>query len=430
MPRASNGVYTLPAGNPVVTGTTITSTWANTTMSDLASEMTNSLDRQGRGSMLAAFKSTDGSTAAPGMVFGAETTTGFSRPAAGVLAVSILAAEVARFTAAGFTGNIVGPIRIAAGSVGAPSYSFTGDTDTGMWSAGADIITWSNGGVASMQLGASQLTLSSPYVFAPHLGAVGAPSYAFNGDLNTGMWSPAADTLALSTAGAERLRIGSAGNFTISAPTSGVTLIASALAGGQLFSLTDGTITSRLTFAGSRLTFGVTSAHTLDLETGGNARISILSTGEVGVNSSSPNAQLVVRGTGAAGHIAGTRNTLYLLNSNGAGNQSNTIVFGSAGAASSAIILNDVAADGTTVNTLSYLLAGSERYRMTTTALQPAIDATHDLGTTSLQWSVVYATQMNRNSAGALTISASNAGGSIDFRQGGASRADITTAGV
>lgn len=47
------------------------------------------------------------------------------------------------------------------------------------------------------------------------LGAVSTPSLTFTGDLNTGIWSPAADTLAASTAGAERLRITSAGNVGI-----------------------------------------------------------------------------------------------------------------------------------------------------------------------------------------------------------------------
>ena len=47
------------------------------------------------------------------------------------------------------------------------------------------------------------------------LGAVGTPSYTFTGDLNTGVWSPAADTVAVSTAGSERLRIDSAGDVGI-----------------------------------------------------------------------------------------------------------------------------------------------------------------------------------------------------------------------
>jgi hypothetical protein len=48
------------------------------------------------------------------------------------------------------------------------------------------------------------------------LGAVGTPSYTFTGDLNTGMWSPAANTLAFSTDGAERFRINSTGGITSS----------------------------------------------------------------------------------------------------------------------------------------------------------------------------------------------------------------------
>lgn len=47
MPRSS-GIYTLPTGNPVVTGTTITSNWANTTLTDIATTLTNSLASDGQ----------------------------------------------------------------------------------------------------------------------------------------------------------------------------------------------------------------------------------------------------------------------------------------------------------------------------------------------------------------------------------------------
>lgn len=54
MSRDSNGDYTLPAGvNPVVAATTITDDWANTTLQDVATALTDSLDRQGRGAPLA-----------------------------------------------------------------------------------------------------------------------------------------------------------------------------------------------------------------------------------------------------------------------------------------------------------------------------------------------------------------------------------------
>jgi hypothetical protein len=48
-------------------------------------------------------------------------------------------------------------------------------------------------------------------------GAVDAPSITNTGDLNTGIWYPAADTIAISTGGAEALRISGVGqNATVS----------------------------------------------------------------------------------------------------------------------------------------------------------------------------------------------------------------------
>jgi hypothetical protein len=48
MSRNGSGTYTLPAGNPVVTGTTIASNWANTTMTDLAAALTDSVAADGQ----------------------------------------------------------------------------------------------------------------------------------------------------------------------------------------------------------------------------------------------------------------------------------------------------------------------------------------------------------------------------------------------
>jgi microcystin-dependent protein len=48
MSRNGSGVYSLPAGNPVVTNTTISSTWANTTLTNIASALTDSLAADGQ----------------------------------------------------------------------------------------------------------------------------------------------------------------------------------------------------------------------------------------------------------------------------------------------------------------------------------------------------------------------------------------------
>jgi hypothetical protein len=48
MSRNGSGTYSLPAGNPVVTGTTISSTWGNTTLTDIANALTGSLASDGQ----------------------------------------------------------------------------------------------------------------------------------------------------------------------------------------------------------------------------------------------------------------------------------------------------------------------------------------------------------------------------------------------
>lgn len=48
MSRNGSGVYSLPAGNPVVTSTSISSTWANTTLADISTALTGSVASDGQ----------------------------------------------------------------------------------------------------------------------------------------------------------------------------------------------------------------------------------------------------------------------------------------------------------------------------------------------------------------------------------------------
>ena len=54
MSRNGSGTYNLPAGNPVVTGTTISSVWANSTLSDMANALTQSVATDGQSPMTGA----------------------------------------------------------------------------------------------------------------------------------------------------------------------------------------------------------------------------------------------------------------------------------------------------------------------------------------------------------------------------------------
>jgi len=101
MPRDSNGNYVLPSGNPVVSGEVISTSWANPTLSDVAAELTNSLDRSGRGGMLAPFKFLDGTAGAPGMSWTSEPTSGFYRAALSDMRATVAGVGRMRWTGTG-----------------------------------------------------------------------------------------------------------------------------------------------------------------------------------------------------------------------------------------------------------------------------------------------------------------------------------------
>ena len=101
MPRDANGNYTLPAENPVVSQTDITSSWANGTMSDLGTEMTDSLSRSGKGGMTGPFPIIDKQGNVPGLSFTAEPTSGVKREAAGDMRAQVLGTDKMRWTSAG-----------------------------------------------------------------------------------------------------------------------------------------------------------------------------------------------------------------------------------------------------------------------------------------------------------------------------------------
>ena len=101
MPRNSSGTYSLPAGNPVVSGTLIEASWANTTLSDLASAMTGSLSRAGEGGMTAALRLFDGTVSLPGVAFTNETSTGLYRAGSGDMRLAVTGSQVMQFLSTG-----------------------------------------------------------------------------------------------------------------------------------------------------------------------------------------------------------------------------------------------------------------------------------------------------------------------------------------
>jgi hypothetical protein len=159
---------------------------------------------------------------------------------------------------------------------------------------------------------ASYTNLNVTGVLALAAGTALLPSLAFTGDLNTGLWSPAADTLAASTGGSERLRVDSSGNLGIgtTSPRGNLDVSSGNLAGSQTRSIHLGY--SAADFYGFRVAnindAGATFAGTFRIQRGVGSSWSddvvLDNSGNLGIGTSSPGSKLEVNGTSNLGGTA------------------------------------------------------------------------------------------------------------------------------
>ena len=158
----------------------------------------------------------------------------------------------------------------------------------------------------------------------PALGSASTPTYSFTGDTNTGIYSPGADQVAISTNGTGRLFVDWNGNVGVGLASAGSAIDARSTAGSATvairassegaggttskFSLNCGTgaITGDLLATASSTVLGTggvaiqtTTNHPIvfrtnssGIEAGGNERLRITSAGLVGVGTSSPSSVL------------------------------------------------------------------------------------------------------------------------------------------
>jgi hypothetical protein len=152
---------------------------------------------------------------------GGTTTIGGSYPN---FSISSADQYVGTVTSVGGTGTVSG-ITLTGTVTSTGSLTLGGTLSVNLASAVTGTLPVANGGTGvTSSTGSVAVVLStSPTLVTPilgaasatsianGLGAVGTPSYTFTGDLNTGMWSPTADTLAFSTNGAEVARLTAAG---------------------------------------------------------------------------------------------------------------------------------------------------------------------------------------------------------------------------
>jgi hypothetical protein len=121
--RNASGTYNLPAGNPVVGGTKITSSWANTTLGDISAELTDSLSRTGKGGMSAHLRVPNGTAGAPTLSFTNDTDAGWYLSSAGNVHLAVGATDSLRCTATGVT--VPGTLGVTGAS------TLTGNTTVG-----------------------------------------------------------------------------------------------------------------------------------------------------------------------------------------------------------------------------------------------------------------------------------------------------------
>lgn len=99
----------------------------------------------------------DGLVGTPAVAFGSSTNSGLYWHASAGVAIAYLGVQQMRITTS--VADFAGSVRTGAGTVGAPSHSFTGATDKGMFDGGSNILEFATAGTQAMQINASQQVL-------------------------------------------------------------------------------------------------------------------------------------------------------------------------------------------------------------------------------------------------------------------------------
>lgn len=111
MPRNGSGSYSIP--NTISPGDQVLAGPVQDNFSDIATALTASIAKDGQTTMTGQFKAANGSAAAPGVTFGADTDTGFFRKSANVMGIAVGGAEVGSVSSDGIadaSGQIIGSL--------------------------------------------------------------------------------------------------------------------------------------------------------------------------------------------------------------------------------------------------------------------------------------------------------------------------------
>lgn len=101
MPRNGSGSMSIP--NSFSSGTTASSSAVNANFTDIATEITGSLPRDGQAAMTGQLKAATGSASSPSITFSSDTDTGFFRKASGTIGIAVDGTEIAEISGKGST---------------------------------------------------------------------------------------------------------------------------------------------------------------------------------------------------------------------------------------------------------------------------------------------------------------------------------------
>ena len=188
--------------------------------------------------------------------------------------------------------DMMAQIRDCGDGIRDGTYTMTAPKITGGTITGSIINNSAIGGTTAAA--GAFTTLSATGVTTVQAGTVSLPAITTTGDTNTGIFFPAADTIAFTEGGVESMRIDSSGNVGIgtSSPQSQSgfgALTINGSTGGALFLTTGNTRTAQFYNTSSVAALGSVTSIPLIFLTGDTERMRIDSSGNVGIGTSSPN---------------------------------------------------------------------------------------------------------------------------------------------
>ena len=307
------------SGQPVVAGTVISSTAFNALTADLATGLSTAITKDGQTTTTARIPFAAGINSSL-TTDSSSTTTGSIITAGGVGIVKNLYV--------GANANIAGTLGVTGVATfsAAPIYSSLTASSAVATDASKGLVSVTNTGTGNNVLATSP-TLVTPVLGAASAtsvtvaaGAVGTPSITTTGDTNTGIFFPAADTIAFSEGGAEIARFDSSGNLGIGTTSPGARLQVTNTDGEMArFRTSSGSNQPVITISASDsaatvgfATGGNSSFPAMTFANGGSERMRIDSSGNVGIGTSSPSYKLEVRSTMAV--LDGSANIGFYAN--------------------------------------------------------------------------------------------------------------------